>query len=67
MGFMSVDCMVHDKNLHVSGRAALLRRPRIQGRAAALPYQESEDFRPAPWIIQNNDLCYRAGIGKKQP
>jgi hypothetical protein len=39
---------VQDKNLHVFGRAALLRRPRIQGRAAALPYLEDEDFRPAP-------------------
>jgi hypothetical protein len=29
-----------DRNLHEFGRAALLRRPRIQGRAAALPYQE---------------------------
>jgi hypothetical protein len=28
-----------DENLHVFGRAALLRRPRVQGRAAALPYQ----------------------------
>ena len=37
-----------DKNLHVFGRAALLRRPRIQGRAAALPYQEGEEFCPAP-------------------
>jgi len=38
----------HDKNLHVVGRAALLRRPRVQGRAAALPYQEDEDSCPAP-------------------
>jgi hypothetical protein len=37
-----------DKNPHVFGRAALLRRPRIQGRAAALPYQESEDSCHAP-------------------
>jgi hypothetical protein len=34
---------VQDKNLHVFGRAVLLRRPRIQGRAAALPCQEGED------------------------
>jgi hypothetical protein len=40
--------MAHDKNLHVYGGAALLRRPTIQGRAAALPYLEGEDFRPAP-------------------
>ena len=38
----------HDKNLHVVGRAALLRRPRIQGRAAALPCQKGEDLCPAP-------------------
>jgi hypothetical protein len=31
-------------------RAALLRRPRIQGRAAALPYQQGEEFRRAPLI-----------------
>jgi len=29
-------------------RAALLRRPGIQGRAAALPYQEGEDFCHGP-------------------
>jgi len=40
----------HDKNLHDFGRAALLRRPRVQGRAAALPYHESEDFCPAPKV-----------------
>jgi hypothetical protein len=34
--------------LHFFGSAALLRRPRIQGRAAALPCQEGEDFCPAP-------------------
>jgi hypothetical protein len=37
-----------DKNLDVAGRAALLRRPRIQGRAAALPYHDGEGFCPAP-------------------
>ena len=37
-----------DENLRVFGRAALPRRPRIQGRAAALPYQDGEDFCPAP-------------------
>jgi hypothetical protein len=35
-----------DKILH--GRAALLRRPRVQGRAAALPYQEGEVFGHTP-------------------
>jgi hypothetical protein len=35
---------VQDKNLHVIGRAALLRRPRVQGRAAALPCQDGEDL-----------------------
>jgi hypothetical protein len=39
---------VQDKNLHDAGRAALLRRPRIQGGAAALPCQEDEDFCHAP-------------------
>jgi hypothetical protein len=39
---------MRDKNLYVFGRAALLRRPRVQGRAAALPYQEGEDFCHAP-------------------
>jgi hypothetical protein len=39
---------MQDKNLHVAGRAALLRRPSIQGRAAALPCLEGEDVRPAP-------------------
>jgi hypothetical protein len=42
---------VQDKNVHVFGGAALLRRPRVQGRAAALPYQEGEDFCPAPWSV----------------
>jgi hypothetical protein len=35
---------MHGKDLHIVGRAALLRRPRIQGRAAALPCQEGKDF-----------------------
>jgi hypothetical protein len=39
---------VYDKDLHIFGRAALLRRPRIQSRAAALPCQEGEDFCHAP-------------------
>jgi hypothetical protein len=39
---------VQDKNFHVVGRAALLRCPRFQGRAAALPHQEGEDFCHAP-------------------
>jgi hypothetical protein len=30
----------HDKNLHLIGRAALLRRPKILGRTAAPPYRE---------------------------
>jgi hypothetical protein len=34
--------------LPVFGRAALPRRPRIQGRAAALPYHNGEDFCPPP-------------------
>jgi hypothetical protein len=40
------DCAtgVQDKHLHVAGGAALLRLPRIQGRAAALPYLEGVDF-----------------------
>ena len=37
-----------DKNLHIFGRAALPRRPGIQGRAAALPYHDGEDSCPAP-------------------
>ena len=32
----------------VLGRAALLRGPRIQGRAAALPCRNGEEFCPAP-------------------
>ena len=39
---------LQDKNLHFFGRAALLRRPKLQGRAAALPYQEGEDSCHAP-------------------
>jgi len=39
---------VQDRFLRLSGRAALLRRPRIQGRAAALPYQQGEEFCRAP-------------------
>jgi hypothetical protein len=39
---------VQDNNPHVFGRAALLRRPEDQGRAAALPYQEGEGFFHAP-------------------
>jgi hypothetical protein len=39
---------VQDKDLPVFGRAALLRRPRDQGRAAALPYQKGEDDCLAP-------------------
>jgi hypothetical protein len=39
---------LRDKNLYIFGRAALPRRPRIQGRAAALPYRESEGFCRAP-------------------
>jgi hypothetical protein len=31
---------VQDNNLHVFGKEALVRRPRIQGRAAALPWME---------------------------
>ena len=42
---------VQDKILRVFGRAALLRRPRIQGRAAALPYREGEEICPAPGNI----------------
>jgi hypothetical protein len=30
--------------IRVFGRAALLRRPRIQGRAAPLPYREGEEI-----------------------
>ena len=37
-----------DRILRVFGRAALLRRPRIQGGAAALPYREGEEICPAP-------------------
>jgi len=37
-----------EKNLRIVGKAAPLRRPKIQGRAAALPYREGEDFCPAP-------------------
>jgi hypothetical protein len=53
--FINALSRVRDKNPHVFGRAALLRRPRIQGRAAALPYQENEDFCHAlaftkPWM-----------------
>jgi hypothetical protein len=48
---------VQAKNLHVFGRAALLRRPRVQGRAAALPYQEGKDLRPAPALWQAYDYC----------
>jgi hypothetical protein len=47
-GWTRINTGAHDKNLHVVGRAALVRRPRIQGRAATLPYQEVEDFCPAP-------------------
>jgi hypothetical protein len=36
------------ENLHVFGRVALLRGPKIQGRAAALPYQVGDDFVHAP-------------------
>jgi hypothetical protein len=39
---------VQDKILHVFGRAAL-RAAQIQGRAAALPYREGEEFCLAPW------------------
>jgi hypothetical protein len=39
---------LHDKNLHLFGRAALPRRPRIQGRAATLPCQQGEDYCHAP-------------------
>jgi len=35
---------VQDKILRLFGRTALLRRPRIQGRAAALPYREREEI-----------------------
>ena len=35
---------VQDRILHVLGRAALPRRPRIQGRAAALPYRDGEEL-----------------------
>ena len=45
---------MQDKNLHVVGRAALLRRPIVQGRAAALPYQEGVDFCHAPWVGRNS-------------
>ena len=40
---------VQDKILRVFGWAALLRRPRIQGRAAALPYREGEENCLAPF------------------
>ena len=46
--FVRVKTREQDENLHVVGRAALLRRPRIQGRAAALPYQEGEKSCRAP-------------------
>jgi hypothetical protein len=36
-----------DKNL-LGGGVTLLRRPGVQGRAAALPHQEREDFCHAP-------------------
>jgi hypothetical protein len=51
---------VQDKNLHDAGRAALLRRPRIQVRAAALLYQEDEDFCHAP--LPNNPERF-VGVG----
>jgi len=48
-GRLPGDLRAQDKVLHVFGRAALLRRPRIQGRAAALPYLEGEEtLRPRP-------------------
>jgi hypothetical protein len=47
---------VQDKNLHVFGRAALLRRPRFQGRVAALPYQEGEDFCHARYGVSGDFL-----------
>jgi hypothetical protein len=46
--------------LRITGRAALLRRPRIQGRAAALPYQEGEDFCPAPPAPARKKICAKA-------
>jgi hypothetical protein len=45
---MARQARVRDRNLHVFGGAALLRRPKVQGRAAALPYQEGEDLCYAP-------------------
>jgi hypothetical protein len=42
---------VQDGFLRLSGRAALLRRPRIQGRAAALPYQSGGEFCAAPGLF----------------
>jgi hypothetical protein len=37
-----------DEKFHVFGRAALPRRPGIQGRAATLPYHDGEDACPTP-------------------
>jgi hypothetical protein len=51
--------LTHEENLHIFGRAALPRRPRIQGRAAALPYHDGKDFWPPPetgWFSKIN-LC----------
>jgi hypothetical protein len=57
MNFEATNPMAaHDKNLHAFGRAALLRRPRVQGRAAALPYQEGGDLCPAPQPMAANIL-----------
>jgi hypothetical protein len=41
---MAIERWVHDKNLHLPGRAELLLCPEILGGAAAPPYQGHEDF-----------------------
>jgi hypothetical protein len=53
---------VLDKNLHVLGRA-LLRRPRVHGTAAALPYQEAEDFCHAPTaVFQRVNVAFQGNL-----
>jgi hypothetical protein len=56
---------VQDKILRFFGRAALLRRPRIQARAAALPYREGEEIGPAPIAVSSRQkkLTKRPGCG----
>jgi len=55
-GALSLPARAQDRNLRILGRAALLRRPRIQGRAAALPYREAEEICPAPYLNSHRDF-----------